>query len=210
MTDHHTHPRPGTGAGDRFLFVGETLALDFVNTEMRIRGKPVDSLVTGPDYTDWWQAARNRYPEVTTHLASAEANPVLVSPARELRGALRRVFEAVASGQGAPPGDLAVLNRTLDAAHDRVDVAGDGTYRAVRVGDRRAADGPLLAVARSALDLLTGADLDRLHKCANERCVLLFCDTTRSNTRRWCSTACMNRARSVANYRARIARSHSS
>jgi predicted RNA-binding Zn ribbon-like protein len=33
--------------------------------------------------------------------------------------------------------------------------------------------------------------------------VLLFYDTTKSGTRRWCSTSCMNRARSSRRYRER-------
>ena len=64
-------------------------------------------------------------------------------------------------------------------------------------------DATLLPIARSAVDLLTGKDLARLHRCANDRCVLLFYDTTKSATRRWCSIACMNRARSSRRYRER-------
>lgn len=203
MTDNHTHAPPGQGRGDRFVFYGEVLALDFVNTEMRIRNKPVDRLVTASDYRDWWQAARDRYPDDAAHLATLEANPDLVPVARELRGALRRAFDRTVKGEPAAPDDLAVLNRALATARDSVALDPAGAYRAVRVPAGPTADGPLLAVAHSAFALLTGADLERLHRCANERCVLFFQDTTRSGTRRWCSTACMNRARSVANYRAR-------
>jgi predicted RNA-binding Zn ribbon-like protein len=49
-------------------------------------------------------------------------------------------------------------------------------------------------VALSAVDLLTRKDHGRLHRCENARCVLLFYDTTKSSTRRWCSTGCMDRA----------------
>jgi predicted RNA-binding Zn ribbon-like protein len=64
-------------------------------------------------------------------------------------------------------------------------------------------EGVLLPIAQSAFALLSGQDLERLHRCANDRCMLLFYDTTKSATRRWCSTACMNRARSSQRYRDR-------
>jgi predicted RNA-binding Zn ribbon-like protein len=64
------------------------------------------------------------------------------------------------------------------------------------------AHGPLLLpIALSALDWLSSGDRPRLHRCANPRCVLLFYDTTRSATRRWCSLGCMDRARSARRYR---------
>ena len=82
-----------------------------------------------------------------------------------------------------------------------VDKTGSLSVRQAPSGS--AVDGPMLAVARSTVTLLTERDLARLHRCANERCVLLFYDTTKSGTRRWCSTACMNRARSISRYQTR-------
>jgi predicted RNA-binding Zn ribbon-like protein len=109
----------------------------------------------------------------------------------------------VADGAPLPAGDLDVLNRALGAARDEVTLGEGGTPRPLLVPNGPDADGPLAAVVRSAFALLTAADLSRLHRCANGRCVLLFYDATKSGTRRWCSTACMNRARSSERYRAR-------
>ena len=66
-----------------------------------------------------------------------------------------------------------------------------------------AARTPAAPDRRAAATLLTERDLSRLHRCGNERCVLLFYDTTKSGTRRWCSLGCMNRARSLRRYRER-------
>lgn len=60
------------------------------------------------------------------------------------------------------------------------------------------------------LRLLTEGDLRRLHKCRNERCVLLFYDTTKSGTRQWCSLDCFNRTRSSQRYRQRKAAAQAS
>jgi predicted RNA-binding Zn ribbon-like protein len=56
---------------------------------------------------------------------------------------------------------------------------------------------PLLPIALSAARLTMGGARERLHRCANERCVLLFYDTTKSATRRWCSVACKDRDRKM-------------
>jgi predicted RNA-binding Zn ribbon-like protein len=71
------------------------------------------------------------------------------------------------------------------------------------------ADSMLFAIALSALRLVRDGDRQRLHRCSNDRCVLLFYDTTKSATRRWCSLGCMDRARSAKRYRAAKQRSHS-
>ncbi len=81
-------------------------------------------------------------------------------------------------------GDLVPMDRTRDAGRGEV----------------------LLSIAMSAFELITQGDAGRLHECSNPKCVLLFYDTSKSATRRWCSTACMNRARSAQHYRQRKAR----
>jgi predicted RNA-binding Zn ribbon-like protein len=46
-------------------------------------------------------------------------------------------------------------------------------------------------------------DLSRLRQCHSHhihRCILLFYDTTKSGTRQWCSTACLDRERSARRY----------
>jgi predicted RNA-binding Zn ribbon-like protein len=196
---------PAADPASPFVFYGEVLALDLVNTEVVVRRKPIDLLAAPEAYAAWWRAAAARYPEVAGSLPASEieANPELLPAVMALRGALRRVFSSVADGTPLPPADLALLNRALGNTHDAVALGDVGEPRPLIVPRGPDSDGPLAAVARSAFTLLTGADLSRLHRCANEHCVLLFYDTTKSATRRWCSTACMNRARSSERYRKR-------
>ena len=53
----------------------------------------------------------------------------------------------------------------------------------------------------SAGDLLVGPRLARVRRCANERCLYLFVDDSKSGTRRWCSmAACGNRAKAHRHY----------
>lgn len=67
----------------------------------------------------------------------------------------------------------------------------------VTAGQRLAGD-LIVAVA-----VLSGSDtLTRLRSCSAARCDRLFLDTTRSRTRRYCSTTCQNRTK-VAAFRSR-------
>ncbi len=203
MNQAQITPRPHDGADDGFVFRGETIAIDLVNTEVVVRGKPIDLLATPDAYRAWWRAARQHDPRLTDDLADGEANPDLLPRVKRLRAALRRLFETVADGRPAPVDDLGVLNDALAAVHGAVAIEPGGDLRPRWMASPVDGDGPLTAVARSAFTLLTQADRSRLHRCANGRCVLLFYDTTKSATRRWCSTACMNRARSSQRYRDR-------
>lgn len=204
-----TQPAATAGTDSPFIFVGEALALDLVNTEVVIRRRPLDLLVSSGRYETWWRAAAERHPEAVARLPATAVTPRpdVLADVLVLRGALRALFGAAADGMPLPSDAVTVLNRVLGGVHDAIAPGPGREPRAVLVSDETGVDGPLAAVARSAFDLLTGSDLSRLHRCANNHCVLLFYDTTKSATRRWCSTACMNRARSSERFRARQAAS---
>lgn len=183
-----------------FVFAGGVAAIDFVNTIVVSRGRAIDLLASPDAYVAWWRSARLVYPELAGDLAVTEANPRLLLVMIELRGALRTLFGALADGAPIPVAGLNVLNATLEMTGVAVEIGIAGEPRRVYVPHGAAVDGPMLAVAHSSVELLTDTDLSRLHRCANDRCVLLFFDTSKSATRRWCSTACMNRARSIQRY----------
>ncbi len=194
-----------SGDATEFLFVGEALALDLVNTDIVVRGRPRDLLGEPVDLAAWWQAAGERYPEAGLANAALDSRgmEVVLEGVRAFRDALRGIFSAVTKGTLSPGEDLESLNRILRAGYLVVGVDANGQPQQVSESHDHGPDGTLLPVARSALTLLTEQDVSRLHRCANERCVLLFYDTTKSGTRRWCSTGCMNRARSSRRYRER-------
>ncbi len=59
----------------------------------------------------------------------------------------------------------------------------------------------LWSVARSAGELLTASELDRIRECASDRCSWLFLDCSRSRRRRWCDMkTCGNRAKARRHY----------
>lgn len=206
MTANAATERLGaSGDSTDFLFVGEALALDLVNTDIVVRGRSRDLLGTPVDIAAWWRAASERYPEAGLSSAALDTrvDDAVLEGVRAFRDTLRGIFSTVADGSIPRAEDLEALNRVLHAGYLVIGVDSDGQLQQVSGSHDPELDGLLLPIARSALTLLTEQDASRLHRCANERCVLLFYDTTKSATRRWCSVGCMNRARSSRRYRER-------
>lgn len=185
-----------------FVFVGEALPLDLVNTEQILRGKPIDLLVVPNDVAVWWHAAADHFPG-TLQTDGLRFDDALLAETKAFRAALRGIFEAVADGVPPPADALVRLNRVLRVGCMMAEPDESGRVRSVLRSYDRGPLGVLVPIAHAALSLLTERDPVRLHRCGNARCVLLFNDTTKSATRRWCSLGCMNRARSVRRYRER-------
>ena len=58
-------------------------------------------------------------------------------------------------------------------------------------------------VASDFADFIAGFEPHRLRKCGGEECSLVFYDTARNATRRWCSMAACGNRHKVARHRAR-------
>ena len=189
----------------RFLWVGNDLALDLVNTTPVLDGRPTDLLGSFTDLLDWLAEAGRLGASEGAALArrvGRAAGGALLEDARAFRSALRSLFEAVVAGAGPPAGTLAAINRQLrrrEAPEVRYE---GGLYVRADTPSALDAESLLLPVAEAAADLLTVRDLSLVRKCENPACVLFFYDTTKNHARRWCSMAwCGNRHKVAAHYR---------
>jgi predicted RNA-binding Zn ribbon-like protein len=119
-----------------------------------------------------------------------------------LREAIFRIFSAFAVGQPAHDRDFAALKTALAEAPPRSELArSDGRYAWRIERPRPAASNLLVPVLWSAADLLLNAEHRRIRQCANEKCLWLFLDESKSGTRRWCEMAsCGNRAKAQRHY----------
>ena len=165
-----------------FVFIGERLWLDFVNTDDLRRGVRVDVLRDFNSLIQWLGAAD-------------------VLDAERAIGITRRATEQPAGAAAA----LVEINRVLgrSAGHRRVEFGDDGSFKQsfVPVGDAFA--GLMIPVVESAAEALVGKELLRVRRCADGRCPRVFYDSTRNGRRRWCDMAtCGNRAK-AARFRAR-------
>ncbi|HUZ63382.1 MAG TPA: ABATE domain-containing protein [Acetobacteraceae bacterium] len=169
--------------------------------------RPADELQTIEDILAWigretgishglFEAARARW---TRHPAEA-AEAFLAAIA--LREAIYRMFSNVAEETAPRAEDLAELNAALAAAPSRSRLVPAGTGHAWQAASVEPALPLLLAgVIWSAADLLAQPPPGRIRRCANEKCLWLFLDDSKSGNRRWCAmSACGNRAKAHRHY----------
>jgi predicted RNA-binding Zn ribbon-like protein len=204
---HYAAPEPSPVP---FVFVGERLWLDFVNTEDIVRGSRVDALVDFDAYVDWLQTAA----VLDAERAAGIRRRALQQPtgataslvdARRVRESLRALAEHGERSASIRAATLGEINRVLgrSAGTRRVEPREDGSYARsfVPVGDAFA--GLLMPIVESAADALILGELPRVRRCAAPRCPRVFHDATKNAARRWCDMAtCGNRAK-VARFRAR-------
>ena len=187
-----------------YLFLSGVLALDLVNTEVVVRGKRYDLFATPEDVAEWWQQALTHHPDegkVKADTGDIAWSAQLLERIRWVRAAIRTLCTNLVEPQLLDGEALTTLNTILAMGYPALAVASGQEMVAVyrtRQDDQAAV---LLPLALSALHVFTQAEKRRLHTCKNERCICFFYDTTKSATRQWCSLACMNRARSLQQYR---------
>jgi len=182
---------------------GGALALDFANTVGGTHVRPThDHLRDYADIVRFAALAGGLEPGVAKRLGQrGERDPKRAAAVYELGIALREaiwgVFSALASGEAPRDRDLELIG----------DAAAAGAARARLVYDRDGvgwslpSDGdelerPLWDIARSAADLLTSTDRERVKECASATCEWVFLDRSRNHSRRWCDmNDCGNRAK---------------
>ena len=193
----------GLTEADDFMFLSGVLALDLINTEIAWRGKGRDLLQGPQDLAQWWELVQTQYSlEITSAVKGVNFDQALLDQIKPLRAALRRLASSVDKDQPLAETDLDELNQVLEVGSPRLGYDPDkGLKNTYYLHDTNPGKGLLFQLALSALQLFSGSDLSRLHKCRNERCVLYFYDNTKSGTRHWCSLGCMNRARSIQHYK---------
>jgi predicted RNA-binding Zn ribbon-like protein len=197
-----------------FLFVGNHLALDLLNTRPILDGKATELLPDFPSLLRWFQTAGLLSPRDVAALMrqwsqSVQAGRTLEAM-RRLRERLRREILAWEAGGTAQYATINGLNRLMAAypmrsrlkRRNAKEVLTELYFKPQRPEDLFA---PL---AHAAAMLFANANRDRVRKC--DQCVLHFVDTSKKGTRRWCSMQlCGNRLK-VAAYaaRRRSARDH--
>ncbi len=183
---------PTRRGGPLFRWLGEPLAIDLANTVMVVReGEAVD-LLRGPADLGRWLAAEGD--RVTGFAVDAEKDLAAV---RELRDGVRELLAAGATGERPPAAAVEVVNEACAASPiaPRLAVDRDGTAR-VEVAQGGGIAGLRAAIARSAVELLAETPSGELRVCRAPSCGMFYL-----GARRWCCSACGNRARAARHYR---------
>jgi predicted RNA-binding Zn ribbon-like protein len=181
------------------LVAGE-LCLDFANTvEPRVAsyhgGHPREYLASYVDLVEWCRHAGIMGGDGADRLlAEAGRQPdmarYIFEKAIGVREAIYRSFLAIASKKQPVRRDLDLLHtiyaQAIASARLATTDAGFDLVWSVP-GDRL--DYPLWPIARSAVELLMHGDPHRIKDCltGGDGCGWLFYDTSKNNSRRWCS-----------------------
>jgi predicted RNA-binding Zn ribbon-like protein len=198
----------GKSTAASLQLLGGALCLDFANTVGNHKaGEPSEHLAGYADWIAWSQHAGALTPTQARRLLAESARYPIESKeafkrATELRETIYRIFGSIAENASPKSADLERLNEALarGLVHSRVVATPEG-FRWDWT-DETALDRMEWLVARSAADLLTSGDLDRVRQCGDAECGWLFIDTSRNRSRRWCDmNDCGNRAKARRHYR---------
>jgi len=189
----------------RFLFVGNQLCLDFVNTQMIVRGQETDLLHEVSDLTDWLVQARVLSAQAIEQglRRSDEADRRrLLRDAKDFRGTLRTMAERMAAGKRVLPETVDTINRLLSLRPGYSQVMRvEGRFERRFHAQADNAGSLLTPLAEAAGELLCSGDPALVKKCRNNACILYFYDRTKNHARQWCSMGlCGNRMKVAAHY----------
>lgn len=178
-----------------FPLGGEPLAVDLANTVVTTAHAPMDLLGDSDACARFWSLQRERLPdgwEVPT-----------LSATRELRDAIRRILDAIQVRGPIDPRDVDLVNRSSAGAPTSFEATMlEGEVARVERWHAESPTAlPLAVAARSAIEILADSgSVDRLRRCANPACSMLFLNG--DSRRRWCTAnVCGNRVRVARHYR---------
>jgi predicted RNA-binding Zn ribbon-like protein len=193
---------------DGFLFVGNQLALDFLNTKPILEGEARELLPNAAALERWliasgivtskkervlvraWRDSRQREAFVQKLIAFRE----------RLRGTVLRL-EA-----GLMPGDtfLAEMNMLLREHPQHASLRKQGSKVALNVMfEPREPEDIWAPIVSATAQLLSEVDPSRIRKCEAESCMVHFYDTSKKGSRRWCSMNICGNKLKVAAYQRR-------
>lgn len=174
-----------------FRFVTDRFGLAFTATVGERWNHGIERLRTPGDLRRWCVESGL----LTGGLAVRAAD---LEPARRLREAVYRAAVACVAGREPAAADRRTINDF--AAHEPL-VPVLTAHGKDWAPASRTVPAVLSFLARDAVDLLGGPDRARLRECASETCGLLFIDTSRPGSRRWCSSERCGGAARAQRYR---------
>ena len=193
---------------DGFLFLGNRLSFDFLNTRPVANGELVEFLPDAPSVARWLKAAELVSEPVGRDLelrwSTGGSRDQAAEELRKFRERLRNVLFALETGRAPSSAFIAELNELL-ATHPTVHRLSrrDGDLTLRRTFEPQSPLDAFAPIVEDVADLLANGDTSRIRKCVCPACVLHFYDTSKKGTRRWCSmNLCGNRAK-VAAYASR-------
>ncbi|MGW4485018.1 CGNR zinc finger domain-containing protein [Amycolatopsis sp. NPDC004368] len=179
-----------------FPMGGEPLvALDLADTLMTAVDPAVDLIEPTDGFETWWRLQLPRLPEASVPTAAAT---------RRLRAAIRELLESHLENRVPQAVSVEDVNAFASAVPRSLRLTeGDGGVltAATRWHTEHGGNAALASIATETIELLSSpARLEKLRRCANPTCSMLFVAETKR--RQWCTgNICGNRARVARHYR---------
>lgn len=196
----------GSDWRDGFLFVGNHLVLDYLNTRPVLEAGPTELLSDFAALLRWFQAAglvnERQASQLRRQWGGDPRAARLLREVWELREKLRKQVLAWEEGEAIRDSTIAELNRWMMKHPMLTRLKEYGANLTTELWFQPVEPEDLIApLAHAAASLFAEADRMRVRQC--DQCVLHFYDTSKKGTRRWCSMRlCGNRVK-VAAYAAR-------
>jgi predicted RNA-binding Zn ribbon-like protein len=187
-----------------FLFVGNQLCLDFINTDLVLNGQPTDLLSSFQELVAWLVQAGLLTEEEAkkTEREGTRQGAETLKQAKTFRTTMREMVERLAAHKPVPQAALDAVNQLLRhrVGYPQIGRRGGAFERTYRAEFDESSQ-LLGLLAEAASDLLCVCDLSLIKKCQNPACVLYFYDMTKNHARHWCSMSlCGNRSKVAAHY----------
>ncbi|WP_167530681.1 CGNR zinc finger domain-containing protein [Microbispora hainanensis] len=183
------HPR----SGGSFRFDPGALCLEFLVSGGVGVYAHYETLHEPADLARWAAVSR-------LGLAEADTTADELARAKALRAALWGLAGDHVHGRTPRQADVDAINSAASAPPLTPVMTADGR----RSWAAPATGGQVVAtVARDAIELFTGPMADRVRECAGDNCALVFVDTSRPGSRRWCSMERCGNRHKVRTHRSR-------
>ena len=170
--------------------VGGALCLDFTNTINSRLTPEHDYLHHYSDLVGWANRVGILSPTQTSQLLKrAKQNPeeaeITLGSAQRHRDLLYRLFSNAASGSELAKKDMEIFVGFYGEAISRGQLIKLGTHYSTTWKMGQSLDAVLLPIIHSAGELLLSEELGHVKECPG--CGWLFLDTSKNQSRRWCS-----------------------
>jgi|TARA_R110001599_G_scaffold54708_1_gene151926 predicted RNA-binding Zn ribbon-like protein len=178
----------------KYEFVGNNLGVDFINTEVNVKGELVDLLPTESDVMAWLEQAN-----IDVDLVGG----IDVGKLLAFRDKARQILTQIIEKESIENDAIATLNNYLQnyKMHYQLEQLSEG-YQLINQNVCHSTADIIGLLAYELANMLASDQRTYLKRCLNPDCVLMFVDNSRSHKRRWCSMdTCGNRAKVSKHYR---------
>lgn len=178
----------------KYEFVGNNLGVDFINTEVNVKGELVDLLLTESDVMEWLEQA---------NIDADLARGIDVGKLLAFRQKARQILSQIIDKEKVENDAIATLNNYLQdyKVNYQLEQSSEG-YQLINQNVCHSTTDIIGLLAYELASMLASDQRTYLKRCLNPDCVLMFVDNSRSHKRRWCSMdTCGNRAKVSKHYR---------